>query len=196
MNLNMNEDNELALAAQAGDREAFADLVRRNQSLVYRVAFRLTGDREAAFDVSQDVFVKAFGALSKWQPSGSFRAWLVRLTSNASIDHLRRRKRRSPERLVREIERRPKARHWLEGDTNTTDQQVRGQEIEERVREAMSELSPTQEKVFVLRHYEELQLSEIADILGSSEGSIKVHLFRALRKLRPLLIDLYDKENV
>ena len=194
MSLEQNDDNELAIAAQSGDRDAYAELVRRHQDRIYRVAYRVTGDREAAFDVAQDVFVKAYQSLARWRPTGSFPSWLLRMASNAAIDHVRKRTRHRPDRLADEVRRRPRARHWLGDGDEVTAREVRRREIDERVGEALEALSPTQRQVFVLRHYEGMQMAEIATVLESSEGSVKVHLFRALRKLRPLLADLVEEE--
>jgi RNA polymerase sigma-70 factor, ECF subfamily len=188
------DDNALALAAQAGDRAAFEQLVLRHQERVYRVALRLTGERETAFDVAQDVFVKAFRSLDQWKPPGSFVGWLVRLTSNRAIDELRSRKRRRPDRLADAIRQRPKAEHWLRERAESAGDSAAHREIAERVHAALDALSPTQRKVFVLRHYEGMQMNEIAEALETSEGSVKVHLFRAVRKLRPLLADLIEED--
>jgi RNA polymerase sigma-70 factor (ECF subfamily) len=194
MSLEPNEDNELAIAAQSGDRDAYAELVRRHQQRVYRLAHRLTGDREAAFDVTQDVFVKAYQSLNRWRPTGNFPSWLLRMAANAAIDHVRRRNRHRPDRLADEVKRRPRARHWLDSGDEGTAREVRRNEIDARVTVALEALSPAQRKVFVLRHYDGMALAEIASVLDSSEGSVKVHLFRALRKLRPLLADLMEDD--
>jgi len=84
-----------------------------------------------------------------------------------------------------------------QGDANAamiapmaTDAAVRAREIDERVRKALVRLSPSQSTVFILRHYEGLALAEIADELGCTVGSVKVHLFRAIKKLRDELEDL------
>lgn len=187
------DDNALAIAARDGDRQAYEELVRRHQARAYAVALRLTGDRELAFDVAQDAFVKVFHSLEKWNPTGSFVAWLMRMVSNLAIDELRRQQRRRPDRLAAAIRRRPKAGHWLRDGEEVTAAAVYRHEIDERVQEAMAVLSPAQRKVFVLRHYEGMQMNEIAEALQTSEGSVKVHLFRAVRKLRPLLADLAEE---
>lgn len=181
-------DNELALAMKRGDQAAFAELVRRHQGRVFAVAYRLTGNREDALDVTQDALIKAYSRIGFWRPVGGFLPWLLRLTRNQAIDHIRRRKRRSAEPLDDAL--RPKSDgSALEPSAPLTEEVARGHEIDERVRGALRKLSPSQSAVFVLRHYEGLALAEIAEELGCTVGSVKVHLFRAVKKLRAALAD-------
>lgn len=185
------DDGELALALQRGDDQAFEELVRRHQGRVYAVAYRLTANREDALDVAQVSLFKAYQRIHAWRPTGCFVPWLLRLTTNVAIDHIRRRKRRAHERfedaVLAESEGAP-----VEPARMDTSRDVRAQEIDDRVRAALVRLSETQRTVFVLRHYEGLQLAEIAQELGCTTGSVKVHLFRALKKLQKELSDLRD----
>ena len=187
------DDTSLALALKEGSEEAFEEIVRRYQGRVYAVAFRVTGNREDALDVAQEALLKAYRRIESWQPTGGFLPWLLRLTTNQAIDHLRRRKRQHHERLdetyVPETEGAP-----VEPASMGTEDEVRAHEIDARVRGSLSVLSPTQRTVFVLRHYEGLSLAEIAEELGCTVGSVKVHLFRSLKKLRKELRDLYEEE--
>ena len=184
-------DEELAQAVKDGDGLAFDALVRRHQGMVFSVAYRIVGNREEALDVAQDAFVKAYRKVNSWQPTGGFLSWLLRLTTNQSIDHLRRTKRHRHERLDEAF--RPVSGEALaEPASDDTARLVRGQEIEARVQEALGVLSPAQRTVFLLRHYEGLALAEIAGVLGCTVGSVKVHLFRALKKLRKELGDLRE----
>jgi RNA polymerase sigma-70 factor, ECF subfamily len=194
MDRNQADDASLALAAGRGDIDAFEEIVRRYQGRVYAAAYRITGNREDALDVTQDAILKAFQKIGSWAPTGSFLSWLLRLTTNQAIDHIRRRKRRRHEPLdetfIGETE-----GAAVEPSIASTDQTVVGHEIEARVRAALVNLSPMQRTVFVLRHFEDLSLAEIAEDLGCTVGSVKVHLFRALKKLRDLLGDLNPDWN-
>ena len=184
-------DTELALALKAGDDRAFETLVRRYQGRVFAVAYRITGNREDALDVAQESLLKAYRKIGIWQPTGGFLPWLLRLTSNQSIDHLRRRKRHQHESLDEAFIPTTEGAA-VEPYVQAVDVAVRANEIDARVRASLRVLSPTQKTVFVLRHYEGLQLSEIAEQLGCTVGSVKVHLFRALKKLRGELGDLHE----
>lgn len=177
-------DEELALALQRGEESAFEKIVRRYQGRVYAVAFRVTLNREDALDVAQEVFVKVFEKIRFWQPSGSFGSWITRLAVNQSIDSLRRRKRREHLSLSEYVPVGESLSRNAVGDA------ARASEISERVRAALEALSPTQRIVFVMRHYEGLQLNEIAEAIGCTVGSVKVHLFRAIRKMQEQLFDL------
>lgn len=182
-------DEALALALKEGDLSAFEELVRRHQGRLYAVAYRITSNREDALDVTQEVLVKAHSKIHAWQPTGGFLAWLLRMTANQSIDHIRRRKRHLHEQLD-ESGRAEKELAAARPASGNPEIEARSSEIEMRIQEALGVLSPSQKAVFVLRHYEGTPLAEIADALGCTVGSVKVHLFRALRKLRKELEDL------
>lgn len=185
-------DEELAMALQQGDESAFDTLVRRHQQRMFAVAYRITGNREDARDVTQEALIKAYQKIGHWQPTGSFRGWLSRLTANTAID-LHRKKVRAG--LVAYGDDTVMHRTPDESPTRNTVTAVAAGEIDDRVQEALSLLSESQRAVFVMRHYDGMQLNEIADVLGCSAGSVKVHLFRALRKLRDALKDLYEVEG-
>jgi len=188
MDLSALGDEDLALALKAGNRPAFDELVRRHQGRVYAVAYRITGNREDALDVAQEALLKAYRKIGTWQPTSGFLPWLLRLTTNQAIDLLRWRNRRKHERLDAE------GGYSTTPDNATaldTENRVRASEIDARVHGALKVLSPAQRSVFVMRHYEGLPLADIAEVMGCTVGSVKVHLFRALRKLQVELKDLH-----
>lgn len=183
------EDKDLAELLKNGDSGAFDEIVRRYQGRVYAAAFRVTGNREDALDVAQESLIKVYRKIDSWQPTGGFLSWVLRLTTNQAIDHIRRRKRRHQERLdenyLTESEHAP-----VEPASFDTGSAVRAQEIEERIRASLTLLSQMQRKVFVMRHFEGFSLAEIAEDLHCTVGSVKVHLFRAMKKMRDELIAL------
>jgi RNA polymerase sigma-70 factor (ECF subfamily) len=181
-------DEDLARAVQRGGVDAFDEIVRRHQARLYAIAYRITGNREDALDVTQDALLKAFRRIGQWQPVSGFLPWLLRLTTNTAIDHVRWRSRRRHEPL--EPADQTRGDHAARRLSDDPAVQARAGEIDGRVQRALVVLSPTQRAVFVMRHYEGLQLSEIADVLGCTVGSVKVHLFRAVRKLQAELKDL------
>jgi RNA polymerase sigma-70 factor (ECF subfamily) len=183
------DDDALAMAVKAGELAAYDELIRRHQARVYAVAYRFAGNREDALDIAQEALFKAYRKLGGWEPRTGFVPWLMRVTTNHAIDHLRRSKRRRTARLTDEYPGR-------EADTLTghsaaqPEAAARAGEIGRHVHQALERLSNAQRNVFVLRHYEGLQLAEIAEVLECSIGSVKVHLFRAVRKLRLELKDI------
>ncbi len=182
-------DEELAAALQQGDESAFDTLVQRHQQRVFAVAYRITTDREDAKDVAQEAFIKAHSKIDSWKPTGTFRSWLLRLTANTAIDWHRRKVRRA------QVDYGDEHVNRVTPDTSplrNTAEAVAAGEIGDRVQEALNLLSPSQRAVFVMRHYEGMSLVHIAEALECSPGSVKVHLFRALKKLRPALRDLYE----
>ena len=185
------DDEALALAVQNGDRQASKSSSIVTRAASTRSAYRMTSNREDALDVAQEAFVKAFRKIHAWRPTGSFVTWMLKVTRNQAIDHMRR---RSSRRFVRLDEpEHVQAGEQLEGTGSLdTERNVRAREIDARVQKSLDVLSPTQRTVFVLRHYEGLPLADIAQVLGCTVGSVKVHLFRALKKLRNELTDLYQ----
>jgi RNA polymerase sigma-70 factor (ECF subfamily) len=184
-------DEELALALQSGDERAFNELVRRHQGRVYAVAYRVTSNREDALDVTQEVLVKAYRKIDTWRPTNGLLPWLMRLTINHSIDMLRRGKRHQHAPLDESFKK-GGGSTAIEPSQEDTGRDVRSNEIEERVQKALGVLSPAQRSVFVMRHYEGMQLADIAVALGCTTGSVKVHLFRALKKMQEELKDLHQ----
>ncbi len=183
-------DEDLALALQQGEESTFDELVRRYQGRVYAVAYRLTSNREDALDAAQESLVKAYRKIDSWRPTGGFLPWLLRLTANQAVDTVRRRKRRQHEALdENRLSDSGGRSSSIEPSGMTTEAQVTANEIDARVRDALVVLSPTQRVVFILRHYEGLQLAEIAEEIGCTVGSVKVHLFRAMKKLQKELHD-------
>ena len=182
------DDKALALVLKSGDLSAFDEIVRRYQGRVYAAAYRVTGNREDALDVAQESLMKVYNKINAWQPTGGFLSWLLRLTTNQAIDHIRRRNRRHLERLDdafrNESEGAP-----VEPSVIGTEDSVHANEIDGRIRASLVALSPMQRTVFVLRHFEGYSLAEIAEAKNCTVGSVKVHLFRAMKKLRKELND-------
>ena len=187
-------DEELALALKAGNERAFDELVRRFQGRVYAVAYRITSNREDALDVAQEALVKAYRKVKHWEPTGGFLPWLLRLTSNHAIDHLRRQKRQKHQPLDEAAINEYSLETGDEAPANT-ERALHAKEIGEQVEASLHALSPTQRVVFVMRHYEGLPLSEIAESLGCTVGSVKVHLFRAMKKLQKELKQFRDEQG-
>jgi RNA polymerase sigma-70 factor (ECF subfamily) len=186
--------------AQSGDEQAFRRLVERHGRSVFQLAFRLTGSEPDAEDIVQDAFLKAYRELRRFQSRSSFRTWLHRITVNCSYDLLRQRPRHKAESLDAEEgaggdggpstrgARSGQARIEPEaGETSRPDRLAFGAEVQDRVRTAMTLLTPTERTAFVLRHFEGRSLEEIGETLGLRTGATKHSIFRAVQKMRRAL---------
>jgi RNA polymerase sigma-70 factor (ECF subfamily) len=174
-------DEALAEACQAGDSNAFEEIVYRYQHLMYRIAFRMTSHQEDAMDATQDALVKAWQNIRKWKPTHTFRSWLLRLTSNQAVDQARKSNRtRQKEMLVDSWTPDMEAAGGDQPSKSTAD----SAQFQQRLNLALQQVSDMQRKVFIMRHFEQMALKEIGEILECTTGSVKVHLHRAIRKLR------------
>jgi RNA polymerase sigma-70 factor (ECF subfamily) len=178
-------DETLILEAQSGSLDAFNRLVRRHERAVYNVALRLVGTAMAAEEVTQDTFMRAYGALERFR-GGDFRPWLLRIATNRAYDELRRRKRApgSFEELTYEPE--------VEWSTLTSveDPDARAERLElARVLEdALAQLPTDQRVAVVLSDVQGYDYVEIASITGVPYGTVKSRLSRARSRLRTLLV--------
>jgi RNA polymerase sigma-70 factor, ECF subfamily len=186
------EERVLVEQAQAGNRPAFEELVRRYDRDVLRLALNLMKRTEDARDVYQEAFLKVYRNLQRFRFECSFYTWLYRIVTNVCLDHLRRRQARpedqAPETTFSSqfedagtdfFERQREHRATLDPERH-----LLGQEIQKRLSAAMERLSPRERIVFEMKHYQGLKLRAIGDALGTSEETVKNSLFRATRKLR------------
>ena len=174
-------DEALAMACQSGDSNAFEEIVYRYQHLMYRVAFRMTSNQEDAMDATQDALVKAWQNIQKWKPTHTFRSWLLRLTANQAVDQARKSNRKRQKEVAVDS--------WTpEMEAAGSDAQSKvtpdSAQFEQRLNLALQRVSDMQRKVFIMRHFEQMSLKEISDVLECTTGSVKVHLHRAVKKLR------------
>ena len=166
---------------QNGEPGVFDELVDRYRKYVYELAFRFTYNREDAWDICQEVFVKVFKSLGNLKDGAALHTWLRTITVNTSIDHLRQRSKRP---VLDDL--------YNSGpipDTNTEspDHPTEIRELRDVISEAVAQLPRRQKTVFILRHYENLSLKEIARTLKCPLGTVKANLFHATRRLRKLL---------
>ncbi len=166
--------------AREGDQAAFEAIYNRYERRIYAFVYRLMGNSEDAYDLTQDTFVKAYLALPRTTPDLNVSAWLHRIASNACLDVLRRR------RLVQ----------WLPWDVFDTNPAMEPaapddpaasfirQETEQEVQHILSLLAPKHRTALVLKEFQGLSCDEIADIMGTSRSAIKSLLFRAREEFR------------
>ena len=168
----MSDESDAALARRAlrGDDAAAAALVRRYQRPVFGVCLRMLGRREDAEDTAQETFLRLFRHLDKWDPSRPLRPWLMTIAANRCRTALDRRRRKGA---------------LLPGDLDPADGRTapRDADLAEELQIAVDGLRDDHRAAFVLFHYEELSLQEVADALGRPDGTIKTWLHRARKQL-------------
>lgn len=181
-------DVELVALAQKGERQAFEVLVERYKQKAYRIAFDFTRDREEAKDLSQEAFLRAFTHLKSFDQRASFYTWFYRIVVNLCLDHQRRRRRISWEPFDEKTE--AVERSELAEASSSPDREAMAREISRRVGIAVESLPPKQRTVFLLKNHQGLSIREIAKVMRTAEGTIKVHLHRAVVALRQSLAEL------
>jgi RNA polymerase sigma-70 factor (ECF subfamily) len=178
-------DRDLIARTLDGDAAAFATIVERFQRKIYRVAFAIVRNETDADTIAQDTFIQAYTHLAKFEGRAELETWLTRIAINRSRDSLRRRRfvslfTRSNDdgesreiMLVEPIDERPDA-----------ERQLMSSQLRVAIERAVESLSAQQKIIFRLRHYENMALEEIAEVLGLRSGTVRAHLFRAIHKVR------------
>ncbi len=177
------KDDQLVGLAKSGDRKAFEMLVERYKQKAYQIAFHHIRDREEAKDISQEAFLRAFTQLKRFDLRSSFYTWFYRILVNLCIDY-QRRSRRFIWQPLEEKENQEGGNPMTSENPTSPDQHLSAEEMSRRVAVTLKELPPNQRKAFILRNHEGLSIREIAEVMRSAEGTIKVHLHRAVMALR------------
>lgn len=182
-------DEELVRSVLDGDVEGFTTLVGRYQSRLVNYLHRLVRDVEEAHDLAQEVFVRVYQALDRFDPQYRFSTWLFRVAQNAAIDVIRKRRLRLVP-LARPDED-GEGTHEIEAvaDGPSALDRMEGAERDARVRDAIEDLPWEYRELIVLRHYGELAYEEIAEAKGMPLGTVKNKLFRARQMLKTMLVD-------
>ena len=182
---------EVKALVLAGDREAarhrFGDLVAAQQRRAVRVAFHYLRDAHDADEAVQDAFVKVFTHITTYREDLPFEVWFTRILVNACLDLRKARSRRL--RWVLPIERGATDAPIPETPDRqpSTEDRLLNRERMQEIADAVDQLPERQRTVFMLSHFAEQPTSQISEALGLSEATVRVHLFRAVRKLRRLL---------
>jgi RNA polymerase sigma-70 factor (ECF subfamily) len=175
----MQPDDAAAIArAVAGEEDGFRELVDRHSRAVYQLAFRITGRAEDAEDVVQDTFIKAFRQLGTFEARSSVATWLHRIGVNCAIDLVRRRRPFEVAEAPELLDQRSAGAAPSQADL------VESAEIQRRIEETMTALSARERAAFVMRHFQESSIDDIASALGMNTSAAKHAVFRAVRKMR------------
>ena len=175
------KEKELIVRVLAGDLSAFEPLVLPYRRMLFGLAYKMTGNREDALEVSQETLFRAFRYLGKCDLERGFRNWLLRILVNAARD-LGGRKQRESSRWDSDF----LLDKAVSDDPRPEEARERG-EIRDRIMSALSVLTGREREIFILRDLEEKSIRETAEITRSSAASVRVHLSRAREKIRDRL---------
>lgn len=173
------DERELILRAKEGSDGAFRQLVNLHMKSAYDIAIGFVGDHDDARDVAQDAFVSVHRSLGGFRGDSEFRTWLYRIVTNLSMNKIRSRTSRARFEVHTDdmIE---NMAHPESGGAERTD-------LTAHIERALHELPTLQRAVVLLRHLNGLSTKEVSSILECSEGTVKTHLHRGLKKMRKLL---------
>jgi RNA polymerase sigma-70 factor (ECF subfamily) len=180
------DESALIKQAQRGDVSAFNTLVLHYQDSVYNVAYRIIGEPGTSADATQEAFISAYKALKRFR-GGSFKAWLMRIVTNACYDELRRRKRRPQSSLDEIVEYNESSALLVSEDNPAPEEHQQQVELIGAIKRCLQELPDEQRTAAVLRDVEGYDYQEIAKIMSSSIGTVKSRISRARAKLRDCL---------
>lgn len=182
--------DEIALVRDAiqGDLNAFNRLVLAYQDMAFNLAARMLNDPDQAADVTQTAFISAYRSLNSFR-GGSFKAWVMRMVTNACYDELRRQKRRptTPLEPVADDDEEIESPAWLADDSASPEEMAERRELNDALQSCLQSMDPEFRAVVVMVDVEGLDYAEVADSLSTPLGTIKSRLARARLKLRDCL---------
>ncbi len=172
-------DQEIIARVIAGDREAFSSLIRRYGDALYRHALGMTGSPDVAEDILQSSFIKAYEHLGEVR--GRFDAWVFRIVANACKDWLKNIRRTH---LSYEEDDQPSG-------YATPDEDLDRSQLRDDLDRALAQLAPSLREAFIMKHVEGRSYEEMADLLGTTVGALKMRVHRAREALQGLLEEKY-----
>jgi RNA polymerase sigma-70 factor (ECF subfamily) len=185
------EDRILIERCLKGDEKAFETLLDKYRGSVFSICLRMVRNRTTAEDIAQEVFVKVFSALRRYDPAYPFPGWLSRITSNLCIDYLRREKERTVS-LDQPSGADDDLFIQLASKSAGPDREAESREMMAILEEALALMPEHYRIVVVLRHQEQLSYEEISEALGIPLGTVKARIHRA----RNMIVEHFKKKGV
>ena len=179
------EEAALVRRVQARDELAFREVVERYQAKVFSIIYGILRNHNDAEDIAQQVFVRVWKNLKRYEPRAKFTTWLLKITRNLVFNELRRRSRHPAVPLQSEND--EEERPLKDENAVSPDATLLEHELQQAVDAAIGQLPETQRMAVILRRYEELSYEEIAEALDQSVSAVKSLLFRARTELRESL---------
>lgn len=191
----MNEYNELQLikGAKNGEQYCFEQLILTYEKQVYNIAFQYLKNQESAKDVSQEIFIKVYKSINKFNEKSKFSTWLYRITVNTCLDHIRKNK-----HIVTEVSYQIDENRDINSDNLNPEAEILNKEKKEILYNSINQLKKEYKTFIILRDIQGFSYKEISNITQTSIGTVKSSLSRAREKLKTMLNDteLFKDNNV
>lgn len=191
---------------QTKDATQFKSLVRRYQNRIYNAAFRILGSKDEAEEVTQDTFLRVHQGLDRFREQASFSSWIFRITHNLCVDLVRAKQRKAGLKVVSFDPQSTQSEDELYDSANSVSQiadpmlspaqLVDAAEQQEVIQKFLMELPESQRTAIVLHDIEGFQYQEIAEILGTSVGTVRSRIYYGRMKLRELLTPYFASQGV
>ena len=185
-----NQEAELISRCKKGDQEALKEIFDQYHRRVYRIAYGVVRQREEAFDIVQEVFIKLFRSIQNFKGKSKFYTYLYRMSMNTAIDHTRKMEKFPSTSFDEDRGFQPPG-----GAEKRPDRMLLDKELEERVKSAMKKLPVDQRTAFVLREVEGLSYQEIAETMECSIGTVMSRLHYGRKRIQELLKDYVNQEG-
>ncbi|HAK06068.1 MAG TPA: RNA polymerase subunit sigma [Spartobacteria bacterium] len=188
-------DLELVKRCQAGQTEAFDELVSRYRTRVFAMIYNMVHNEQDAWDLAQESFLKAWKSIKRFRRHSSFYTWVYRIVMNVTIDWLRKKQIKGAGAefddsiQLKDID--PASRTVPKAEP-LPHERMEQREIRAKIDHALGQLSPEHRAVILMKETEDMQYHEIAETLGCSIGTVMSRLFYARKKLQNLLRDVYE----
>lgn len=177
----MNSDSALVMSIGTGDKSAFRVLVERHKKTAYGMALGLVGNRDDAFDISQEAFLRVYRSAKSFDHRQPFLPWFYTIIANLCRTWLKRR--RSHDHRMVDID---EAESFLVSEDNPEEAVIRDQQVD-RLRQALLQLSFDDREIIVLQHFRNMSYDEIAKLLGIPRGTVMSRLYYARKRLAKLM---------
>ena len=182
----------------SGDRDAYRLLVERHSANLFRLAYRMTGNRYDAEEVVQEAFLRGYQKLGQFASRSNFGTWVYRIAANYAIDRVRQRRREEArkEKPARDDSdgKETDPVNFVKDEKPLPERLTLNAELRKKMEEALEALTPSERTAFVMRHWEGCAIEEIAGVLKSNSGATKNTVFRAVQKLRRALEPFVTKK--
>lgn len=183
------EDQRLMNAYKKGDAKAFERLLARHKKAIYNFCLRMLGDRSAAEDALQEVFLRVVRSAKDWESQAKFTTWLYTIARNHCIDAIRKAGYRKTASLDQTLDPNEEAGGTLgdrvsDEESVTPDRGAESSRLREKLASAIASLSEDQREVFVMREYAGMPFKDIASVVGVPENTVKSRMRYALEHLR------------